>query len=360
MKILILANNDVGLYQFRKDIIKALLQENEVSIALPYGERVEDLKQMGCHFIDTPLERRGMNPIKDISLFNLYKRILEECRPDLVITYTIKPNIYGGLACKKLGIPYAVNITGLGTAFEKEGLLKHIVVALYKNALKKSKIVFFENVGNCKVFTDLGIINKERTKILNGAGVDTRHFSLMEYPADSDKIRFLFVGRVMAEKGIDELLEATEKLVKQGYSCELDVVGWCEESYETRLQECQNAGWLRYHGFQKDVKPFIRDCHCFVLPSWHEGMANTNLESASSGRPVITTNIHGCLEAVEDNVSGFLVEKKNVNSLYEAMKCFLELPDDVKVQMGLAGRRRMEEIFDKKKVVEETLKGLGI
>lgn len=360
MKVLILANNDIGLYQFRKDIIEALLKNNEVSIALPYGERVEDLKQLGCHFIDTPLERRGMNPFKDISLYHLYKKILRESNPDLVITYTIKPNIYGGFACKNMGIPYAVNITGLGTAFEKGGMLKNLVVQLYKRALKKAKIVFFENVGNCNVFTELGIIPKEKTKILNGAGVDTNKFSLVDYPKDSEKLRFLFVGRVMAEKGIDELLTATEHLVKDGYACELSVVGWCEESYESRLEECQKAGWLKFHGFQKDVKPFIADCHCFVLPSWHEGMANTNLESASSGRPVITTNIHGCLESVEDGVTGLLVEKQNAESLYNAMKAMCDKTSEERAEMGRAGRKRMLEIFDKTMVVKETLKGLGV
>jgi galacturonosyltransferase len=360
MRILILANNDVGLFQFRVDLIKSLLEKNKVTIALPYGARVDDLVGLGCDFIDTPLERRGMNPIKDYSLFRQYKKIIADVKPDLVITYTIKPNIYGGIAAKKKKVPYAVNITGLGTAFQIDNIIKKIVVKLYKIALSKAKIIFFENSGNREVFLVNNIIGIDRTKVLNGAGVDIEKYHPLPYPKERDKVTFLFVGRVMKEKGIDELLSATEKLVKSGQQCHLDIVGWCEEEYEDRLSKFESEGWLTYRGFQTDVRPFIEICHCFVLPSWHEGMANTNLESAASCRPVITTNIHGCLEAVEDNVSGYLVEKKNADSLYEAMKRFLDLSDDVKEQMGLAGRRRMEEIFDKKKVVEETLKGLGI
>jgi len=360
MKILILANNDMGLFQFRKDLIKELLKDNEVYIALPYGEKVDDLVDYGCKFIDTPMERRGMNPLKDYSLYKQYKSIIRELHPDMVITYTIKPNIYGGLACKKMHISYVENITGLGTAFQKDGLLKTFVVTLYKMALKKAKVVFFENEENKQIFVSSGIIPEAVTNVLNGAGVNTEQFSVMEYPADGDATRFLFVGRVMQEKGIEELFTAMQNLLKDGLKCHLDVVGWCEEDYTARLQQYQDEGWLTYHGLQTDVRPFIEKAHCFVLPSWHEGMANTNLECASSARPVITSNIHGCLEAVEDGVTGYLSEKQDVQSLTGAMKKFCELSLEQRKAMGLAGRRRMEEIFDKKKVVADTLQKLEI
>lgn len=360
MRILIIANNDVGLYQFRRDLIKELIKNNEVHIALPYGEKVEDLVQMGCKFIDTPLERRGMNPLKDIALFKLYKKVLQDVLPNLVITYTIKPNIYGGLACKQAAVPYAVNITGLGTAFQKDGLLKSFVVSLYKKALKKAKVVLFENEGNRQVFLENHIITEDRTHVLHGAGVNTDLYSLVPYPNHTDEVKFLFVGRVMKEKGVEELFQAMQMLLKDGISCHLDVVGWFEEDYTDALNQYQAEGWLTNYGFQNDVKPFIEACDCFVLPSWHEGMANTNLESASSGRPVITTNIHGCMESVEDGVTGFLIEKQNAASLYEGMKKFLALSLDERRAMGLAGRERMVEIFDKKKVVADTIKAMDI
>ena len=162
----------------------------------------------------------------------------------------------------------------------------------------------------------------------------------------------------MKEKGINELFKAMRMLRKTGVNCTLDVLGGYEENYEDIIHRFENEGWLHYHGYQEDVRPFIKNCHCFVLPSWHEGMANTNLECASSGRPVITTNIHGCLEAVDDNGSGFLCEKQNAKSLYIVMKQMAMLPPDRRRDMGIAGRKHMEDVFDKKTVVGETIKHL--
>ena len=354
MRVMILANFDVGLYQFRKELIEELLKENEVIISLPYGELVEPLKKMGCKFIDTPVDRRGINPATDLKLLNEYRRLLKVENPDLVITYTIKPNVYGGLACRLAHIPYAVNITGLGTAFENGGLLKKIVTSMYKVACKKAKVVFFENEENRQIFIREKIVKEAQTHRLNGAGVNLEKYQVSEYP-EGEKIKFLFMGRVMAEKGVNELFDAMKKLIADGVYCELDVLGGYEEDYKAKIQECENEGWLHYYGYQKDVRPFIEKCHCFVLPSWHEGMANTNLESAASGRPVITSRIPGCMESVVDEVSGFLVERKNTEDLYRVMKKFAELPYEERKAMGLAGRKHMEEVFDKKKVISETL-----
>lgn len=354
MKILILANNDVGLYQFRKELIQKLSPENEIYISLPYGDFIVPLKQMGCHFIETLIDRRGMNPLRDIRLFFSYRKILKKIQPDLVITYTIKPNIYGGFASRLLGVPYAVNITGLGTAFQRNGLLRQIVTRMYRLGCKKAKVVFFENSENRRIFLDEKIVKEEQTCLLNGAGVNLSHYQVTDYPA-GDTTRFLFVGRVMREKGIEELFEAMKRLISEGIPCTLDVLGGYEENYRNRIEEYSAEGWLRYHGYQMDVRPYIAQSHCFVLPSWHEGMANTNLECAASGRPVITSKIHGCLEAVEDGVTGFLCEKQNPEDLHRVMKQFTELTFEERKAMGLSGRKRMENLFDKNQVVEKTI-----
>lgn len=354
MRILILANNDVGLYQFRRELIEKLLEENEVYISLPYGDLVDPLKEMGCTFIDTSVDRRGINPITDLKLFFSYIKIIKQTKPDLVITYTIKPNIYGGLVCRINHISYATNITGLGTAFEKNGLLRKVVTIMYKVACNKAKVVFFENEENRKLFVTESIVSEKQTYRLNGAGVNLDKYKVIEYPK-GDTIKFLFMGRVMAEKGINELFHAMKKLIDDGVKCELDVLGNYEEDYKNIIEEYEAEGWLHYHGYQKDVRPFVEKCHCFVLPSWHEGMANTNLECAACGRPVITSNIHGCLEAVIDGKTGYLVEKKNVDDLYKKMKKFTILSYDKRKDMGDTGRKHMEAIFDKKIVVQETL-----
>lgn len=360
MKIVIFANSSGGLYSFRKELIETFVEKDNSVVALtPFDDMVSELKNIGIKLIETPIDRRGINPIKDISLFHKYKKKLKILEPDLVITYTIKPNIYGGFACRLLKIPYAVNITGLGTAFQKDGLLRKLVTFMYKISLKMAKTVFFENSENMQIFLDEKIITRNQTCLLNGAGVNLEHFSLLEYPQDCEKTRFLFIGRVMKEKGIDELFEAMEKLITDGVKCSLDIVGNYEEDYADQIKKYESEGWLHYRGFQKDVRPFIEKCHCFVLPSWHEGMANTNLECAASGRPLITSNIAGCREAVVNGESGFLAEKQNANSLYEAMKKFTQLSYDERKAMGLVGRKHMVNAFDKKKVVEETIYALS-
>ncbi|MBQ8622043.1 MAG: glycosyltransferase family 4 protein [Oscillospiraceae bacterium] len=357
MKILILTNFDVGLYQFRRELIEALLKEHQVLLSLPDGDLVRPLEEMGCRFFDTPMERRGINPVKDLDLFLRYIKLLRQQKPDLVITYTIKPNTYGGLACRLLRIPYAVNITGLGTAFQKQGMLRKLVTFLYRTALKKARVVFFENSGNRQVFLDEGIVAENKTCLLSGAGVNLEHYAYAPYP-EAGTTRFLFVGRVMKEKGVEELFAAMERLNAEGADCCLDVLGGYEENYADTIRNYEQQGWLHYHGYVTDVRPFIEKAHCFVLPSYHEGMANTNLECAAMGRPLITSDIPGCKEAVIERKSGLLCKPKDPDSLYQTMKCFLTVPSDQRAQMGKAGRRHMEEVFDKKKVVELTVKNL--
>ena len=356
MNVLILANYDVGLYQFRKELIQELLKDHDVTISLPYGDLVSPLIEIGCGFLDTPVDRRGINPVTDLKLFLCYRRMLRKVNPDLVMTYTIKPNIYGGLACRLAGIPYAANITGLGTAFQKQGLLRELVVTMYKLALKKAKVVFFENCENLKTLVSENIVRREQCKLLNGAGVNLEHYSPAPYPMESSPVRFFFMGRVMAEKGVNELFEAMRRLRADGIDCTLDVLGNYEEHYEAAIRSGEAEGWLCYHGYQQDVRPFIEMCHCFVLPSWHEGMANTNLECAAMARPVITSRIHGCMEAVVEGKNGFLCKAKDTDSLYGAMRSFCGLSPEQRKQMGLVGRKHMEDVFDKKLVVEETMR----
>lgn len=367
MKILIICNCTTGLERFRGMLIRSLIDcGHAVNIVVPLSEEMDEknaevrVESYGCELIRIPMERRGMNPVHDLELLKGYHKILKQQKPDMVLTYTIKPNIYGGMACRVLKIPYAVNITGLGTAFQKDDLLKKLVVAMYKTALKKAKVVFFENVENKDTLVDMKIVPEHKTHVLAGAGVDLEHFTYKKYPEDRDNIRFLFIGRVMQEKGMEELFTAMKQLREENYPCILDVVGGFEENYEDIIKKYEQDGWLHYHGYQGDVRPFIEQSHCFVLPSWHEGMANTNLECAATGRPVITSQIHGCMEAVVEGESGYLCECKNAESLYLAMKKFCELPYEKRADMGVAGRKHMEDVFDKRKVVEETMIELGV
>lgn len=357
-RILILANFDVGLYKFRKELIQALLDRgNEVYISLPDGDLVRKLEKMGCKFVDTYVDRRGINPKTDMKLLLFYKKLVKKLHPDLVITYTIKPNIYGGLVCRQLHVPYAVNITGLGTAFQKDGMVKKIVTTLYKSALKKAKVVFFENIGNRQVFLNEKLVKEEKTCVLNGAGVNLEEYPFCEYPQEGET-RFLFIGRVMKEKGVDELFEAAERIRKEYPNVYFDIVGPMEDDYKEKIQILVQKNVIEYYGYQKDVKPFIEKCHCFVLPSYHEGMANTLLECASMGRPLITSRIHGCMEAVKEGESGYLCEVKDAEGLYEKIKKFVELEHQEQAQMGKKSRGIVEKKFDKKLIVEKTMREL--
>lgn len=359
-QILILANHSGGLYDFRKDLIAELKRHANVTVAVPHNDRWNELQHLTDHVIELPIDRRGMNPLRDGRLFRRYCAILKEIKPDLVITYTIKPNIYGGIACRMAHIPYAANITGLGSAIENGGWLKKFVLALYKPALKCAKAVFFENSENRDILVAAGVVPNGRDVVLNGAGINLKDYPYQPYPQDSP-MRFLFVGRVMHEKGVDEFFAAAKRLKQEyGDSVEFHIVGSFEESYKSIMDELEQAGVVKYHGYQSDMKPFYAMAGCVVLPSYHEGMSNVLLEAAASGRPLITSNIPGCREAVKDGISGFLCECKNTDALLEAMMRVIMLSADKRAQMGCAGRKLMKETFGKEKVVEETIRNLGI
>lgn len=357
-KILIMTNHSFMLWQFRRELIAELLKENTVILSMPCGEHVDDFRKLGCKIINTDIDRRGINPLTDITLLRRYFYYLKKVKPDLVITYSIKPNIYGGFACRMSKIPYCVNVQGLGTAFQKP-LLAWLVGFMYKIALKDAKTVFFENEGNAKVFQDKKIIPIEKQKILHGAGINLERFHFHEYP-NNDKVHFLYVGRIMKEKGIDELFTAVRSLYAERQDFVLDIVGFYEDDYKEQVNNLVQDGIAIYHGFQENPIPYYAASDCIVLPSYHEGMSNVLLEAAAIGRSLITSDIPGCREAVDPGVSGILIKVKNTDSLRDGMEIFLDKTLDERILMGKAGRQKMEKEFDKAQVVKETICALDI
>ena len=357
MRIFIAANDSYGLYIFRRDLIKRLIEDgHEVYAALPDGECTGRIKELGCEFIEQPVDRRGISPKKDLKLFRAYYKLLRRLRPQMVITYTIKPNVYCGLAARLLGIPCAVNITGLGTAFQNKGLVRTVAKLLYRIGCGKAKAVFTENPGNRDTLLELGLFKADRMHVLHGAGVNTEHYAFEEYPPEAEPVKFLFIGRIMREKGMDEYFAAAERLLADGVNAEFYMAGsYDEQEYSEVIKKLTENPRFVFLGWLDDIRPAIKSCHCFVLPSWHEGMANTLLECGSCGRPIITSNIHGCLEAVDEGRNGYLHEVRNADSLYETMKKFAELPYEEKAAMGAYSREFICANFDKKQVVEETV-----
>lgn len=351
MKILVLANNDIGLYKFRKELLEKLCESNKVFIALPFGEFVMDLVEIGCEYIQFEFNRRGTNPISDLKQIGRYKSLIKKIKPDIVLTYTIKPNVYGGMACSKTKTPYLANVTGLGTAMENGGLLKMVTTSLYRTGLKKADCVFFQNEDNQNLFRSKSLISS-RTRLIPGSGVNLETHCLEEYPTEEEITRFLFVGRIMKDKGINELLKAIDIVATKGNKVFLDVVGACDEDYTDLLREYEQKGLIKYHGLQSDVHPFYKNAHCVILPSYHEGMANVLLEAAATGRPVITTRIPGCKETFEEDLTGFGCEPKSVESLVDAMEALLQKDNFERQQMGIKGRKKMEKEFDRAIIID--------
>ena len=353
-KILIITNHSYMLYRFRKELIQKLLEDFEVVISTPFVGHETDLKELGANCIKTEVDRRSINPFTDLKLLRTYKTILKQEKPDLVITYSIKPNIYAGYLCGKMKIPFCANVQGLGTAFQK-ALLSNLVTVMYRTAFRKVETVFFENQANAQAFVRRRILPAKKEVVLSGAGINLEEYRYRQHP-DNEKVHFLYLGRIMKEKGMDELFGAVEQLRKDGCEFVLDLVGFFEDEYKKQVEQLQSEGIVRFYGFQENPKPYYAQTDCVVLPSYHEGMSNVLLEAAASGRAIITTDIPGCREAVDNGKSGMLCKVKSTDSLYKAMKRFTELSREKRELLGKAGREKMEREFDKKKVVEETVK----
>lgn len=359
MRVMILANNDVGLYKFRKELIQALVKNNEVYIVLPKGRYIQSLIDLGCKFLDSNLlDRHGTNPVKELKLIFYYKKILKKYKPDMVFTYTIKCNAYGGMACRSLGIPYVANITGLGTAVENGGLMQRVTLALYKSGLKKAQKVFFQNTENRDFMLKHGII-RGAYDLLPGSGVNIEQYKVTEYP-DGETINFLFIARVMKEKGIDQYLEMAKYIRKKYPQTRFHVCGFCEQAYEDTLKEYQDKGIIEYHGLVDDIAGMHKISSCTVHPTYYpEGLSNVLLESCACGRPIITTNRPGCREVVDDGVNGYIVEERNSEDLIKKVELFLSNSVEERKQMGLAGRRKVEREFNRAIVINKYLKELN-
>ena len=357
MKILIITNHSYMFWQFRRELTAALLKNHQVVLSTPFVGHEQDLEAMGCRCIETAVDRRGINPTTDFKLFSTYRRLIVEEKPDLVITYSIKPNIYAGLACRLAGVPYCANVQGLGTAFQKKGLAT-LVTVMYRTALGKARRVFFENEGNAAIFREKHISVPERQIILPGAGVDLACYTPEPRPEDGT-VRFLFVGRLMREKGVEELFWAARKLKEEyGDRVAFDVVGFFEDAYKQTVEELAAERILTFHGFQQEVRPFYAATDCVVLPSYHEGMSNVLLEGAASSRALVTSDIPGCREAVEDGVTGWLCPVGDREALLDRLRRFVSCTPEERRAMGQAGRALMERCFRKEDVVNKTLAAL--
>lgn len=360
MKILVLANFGMGLYKFRKELLQELVEMNhEVHFSLPNDEYVPRLVELGCKYIESKVDRRGTNPITDLRLIKSYVDMIKGIKPDIVLTYTIKPNVYGGIACRITKTSYISNVTGLGTAIEGKGLMQKGALGLYKIGLKNAKCVFFQNEPNRQFFINKEIISS-KTKVIPGSGVNLHQYQFEEYPASEENIRFLYIGRVMKAKGINELFEAAKTIKEKFSNIQFDLVGFCEEDYDAKLDELNKKDIINYHGQQSNVHLFIKNSWATILPSYHEGTSNALLESASTGRPVLTSRVPGCQETFDEGISGLGFEARKVDSLVNAIIKFIEMPYEKKKEMGKASRKKMEKEYDRNIIVDAYLEQINM
>lgn len=362
MIVLVLANSSSGLYQFRRELLQSLCNDNHlVYFSVPKGDFVTELSQMGCQFIETEISRHGTNPITDFKLLAKYIKTIKTIKPDIVFTYTIKPNVYGGIACQFCRIPYVSNVTGLGTAVERGGILQKITLALYKIGLRKAKRVFFQNTENQRFMVERKVVSKNYS-LIPGSGVNLNHFTTLPYPSEDDGIHFVFISRIMREKGIDQYLDAamffaSHPEASQGRRIVFHICGDFEKEYKGQLEKFVAENVVFWHGVVKDVREILKKVHCTIHPSFYpEGISNVLLESCACARPIITTDRSGCREVVDDGVNGYVVKQRDSEDLIQKIEKFLSLTHEQKMRMGLAGRAKVEKEFDRKIVVNAYMK----
>ncbi len=356
-KVLLVSNVSAGLLNFRRELIETLSKSCELTVLASDNGGRESLEAMGCRFVEMQLDRHGTNPIKELTLLKKYKQQIRAIAPDIVFTYTIKPNVYAGMACASLGIPYVANITGLGTAVENGGAMQKLTLALYRWGLRKAQKVYFQNSENRDFLLRRGVV-KGPYDLLPGSGVNLERFSVLPYP-DGESVDFVFIARIIREKGIDQYLEAAEAIRARHPETRFHICGGCEQSYEELIARKQQEGTVIYHGRVNDIAAIHAICQCTVHPTYYpEGMSNVLLESCACGRPIITTDRPGCREIVEDGVNGFVVRQKDSADLIEKLERFLTMSREQRRQMGLAGRAKVEREFDRRIVIDKYLKEL--
>lgn len=353
-----LANHDDDIYCFRKEVIEAVINDGyDVLISCPYGEKLELMNHIDYIYDDVSIDRRGTNVIADFKLFCHYIKLFKKHRPDVVLTYTAKPNVYGGAAANMLKIPYVCNLTGFGSVLNKGGALKAFILSLFKYSYNRAYCVMFQNAENMKYAVEEGLHGKSR-RLIPGSGVALGRFPVQPYPEDGTVV-FNYIGRILRDKGVDDYIAAAEVIRKRHPNTEFNMIGFIEPTeghYEGELKELERRDIVHYRGSQKDVRPFIARSHVTVLPSvYGEGMSNVLLESAASGRPLITTDRQGCRETVEENVNGFIYQGGDVEGLIAAMEKLLALSNEQRKQMGLNGRKKMEKEFSRELVISAYL-----
>ncbi len=366
--IALLTNNDDDIYCFRKELIEEIINAGyEMLISCPDGEKFELMKHIEYRYDDPVIDRRGTNIVADAKLFIHYFTLFLKNKPSVVLTYTAKPNVYAGIAAYLLGIPVISNVTGFGSVLNESGLKQKLIMSLFKFTFRRSACVMFQNSTNMKLAEESGMVKGEH-KLIPGSGVNTDRYPLQPYPDGGDgksgeKVVFNYIGRILHDKGVDDYIEAAKRIKAEYSNTEFNMLGFIEPTemhYEKLLSELEEKGIIKYRGSQKDIKPFVAASHATIHPSTYgEGMSNVLLESASSGRPIISTDNPGCQETFINGKTGLLYHGGDVDALCNQIKKFLAMPNEERKAMGEKGREYIKSNFSREIVIEAYLEKIN-
>lgn len=359
MHVLMTANTSWNIHHFRMPVVRSLLEKGyRVTVVAPADDSVSALEMAGCHFRPLAMDARGLSIGRELALMQRLGRIFAKERPDVILGYTIKNNIFGAIAARYCGIPFIPNVTGLGTAFLSGGGLQRIAEFLYRHAFASLAVVFFQNEDDRDLFLARGLVRAEQARLLPGSGIDLQQFPAAAYPRGVNERApvFLMIARLLRDKGVLEFVEAARilRLVHPGVRFQL--LGAVATENRTAIGAPAVAAWqaegvIEYLGTADDVRPHIAAADCVVLPSYREGAPRTLIEAAAMARPVIATDVPGCRSVVENGVTGLLCAPRNAQSLAGACEQFLALSPAARSAMGAAGRLRMDRIYDVAHVV---------
>lgn len=359
-KIMICLNTSWNLVNFRSGLIQSLVVAGyEVVAVAPEDSYSPLLQTFGCRFVPLPMDNKGTHPGRDLQILWRFLRLLKRERPSVFLGYTVKPNVYGSIACHLLGIPVINNVAGLGTAFIRKSWVTGIVRSLYRLAFFRARKVFFQNLEDRFLFVSEGLVAEEKADCLPGSGIDLEKFYPIEFPKQ-DCIRFLMIGRMLWDKGVGEFVEAARLLKRSGLNAEYCLLGFLDAQNSTavrreQMEQWVNEGIVHYLGVSDKISDEIAQSHCVVLPSYREGTSRTLLEAAAMARPIVTTDVAGCREVVDDGVNGLLCRVGDAQDLAEKMYKICLLDAERRKTMGLLGRAKAEREFDERLVIQKYL-----
>jgi len=361
-KIVISVNTAWNICNFRSGLVKSFVRQGyEVLVLAHDDEYAPRLASLGCHFKQLHMDQHGTSPSHDLALLVKYRRVLHSVRPLAYLGFTIKPNVYGSIAASGLAIPVINNIGGLGATFLHGAMLTELVKGLYRFSLRRSNRVFFQNRDDRQLFLDAKMARESVSELLPGSGVDLRHFHPLPMAAPlAGGFRFLLIARMLKDKGVEEYVEAARIVRQHIPASEFQLLGGVDAGNPNairidQIREWQAQGLVRYLDRTDDVRPYLAQADCVVLPSYREGVPHSLLEAAASARPIIATDVVGCKDIVDDNCNGFLCRVKSGADLAEKMIRMAKLTPEQRNLMGATGRAKVVREFDEDIVINKYL-----